>query len=614
MNRKISMVVSLILAMFMMLSTFAFGLSKTNITKIGFDKTGISLEVGSTFTPVVTLTPSTALKNQLKWSSSNSSVAVVNYQGTISALKAGTAQITAKSSNSEVSASITVTVTEKKAAVEIKVPIFERGRQGEQPADSGYWAKYIKDKVLKDLNISIKWVSIARPNPAGTKAAYNLLIAAGSAPDIITEYDASDGYMAWLGQGVFQEIPMELINQYAPNYVKYEGASIIKFGKIQGKQWFLPAKRPIPLDATSVTMIRQDWLDKVGLSMPKTTDDLYNVLKAFKAKDPGNVGVNRVVPMTIDLNGATVDGSATGNYIFRPSSLSDLEKFMYSDVSLPALTWEPEKKRLQWLNKLYNDGLISQEFMLDLDNSKARSAFMNGYGGIWKEYLNQDAGYIAALMKNIPTAKLSTLYPYTATAGRVSTSYYYTPPVGLVNGINKNCKNVPEVLKFLDWMSKPENLSVLQFGNEGTTYTVNGGKKALVANYRGKDQLLNGSNKDYYALVVEGVDMGSDYDNMMAAACPAGEDYRYLMQDQFKYLRKPFNMAVQNIFIPKVITNQTTYASSLVNKFKQYATQLIVCNPGDFETKYAQFSKDYLDSGYQKILDEKKTVYQEWNK
>lgn len=614
MNRKISVVVSLVLAMFMLLSSFAFGLTKTNITKIVFDKTSISLEVGSTFTPTVTLTPGTALKNELKWSSGNATIAVVNYQGTISALKAGTAKITAKSSDSDVSASITVTVTEKRAAVEIKLPVFERGRQGEQPADSGYWAKYIKDEVLKDLNISIKWVSIARPNPAGTKAAYNLLIASGSAPDIITEYDASDGYMAWLGQGVFQEIPMSLINQYAPNYVKYEGASVIKYGKIQGKQWFLPAKRPIPLDATYVSMMRQDWLDKLGLSMPKTTDELYNVLKAFKTKDPGNVGSNKVIPMTIDLNGATVNGSATSNYIFRPSNLSDLENYLYSDVSLPSLTWEPEKKRLQWLNKLYNEELISPEFMLDTDSSKARAAFMNGYAGIWSQYLNQDAGYIAALKKNVPEMKLSTLYPYTTKAGTVSTSYYYTPPVGLMNGINKNCKNVPEVLKVLDWMSKPENLSILQFGNEGTTYTVKDGVKSLVANFRGKDQLLNGSNKDYYALVVEGIDMGSDWDNMMSAPCPAGEDYRYLMQDQFKYLRKPFNIAVQNIFIPKVIESQTTYASTLVNKFKQYATQLIVCKPGEFEAKYAQFSKDYLDSGYQKILDEKKSTYQEWYK
>jgi putative aldouronate transport system substrate-binding protein len=611
MNRKISVVTSLVLAMFMLLSTFAFGLSKTDITKVVFDKTSISLEVGATFTPIVTLTPSTALKNQLQWTSSNAGVAVVNYSGTISALKAGTAKITAKASNGTASATITVTVTAKQAAKEIKIPIFERGRTGEQPADNSYWAKWIADKVLKDTNVKIKWVSIARPNPAATKDAFNLLIASGTAPDLIGEYDQSPGYMAWLGQGVYQEIDVKMLNQYAPNYVKYEGANVIKLGKIQGKQMFLPAKRPIPLDATFVTMYRQDWMDKVGVAMPRTADEYFNMLLAFKSKDPGNVG-SRLIPATLDLNGAT--NFATGNYLFRPSNMSDLEKYMYSDISTPALTWEPEKKRLQFLNKQYNSGLVSPEFMLDTNSNAARSAFMNGYTGVFAEYIPQDANYITELMKNVPTAKLSTAMPLTQVKGQIATSYYYTPAVGLMNGINKNTKNVAEVLKYLDWLSKPENLNAVMWGIEGKTYNVKDGAKQLVAGYTGNDRLVNGSNKDYFALVVEGTDAGSDWDNMMLAACPPGEQFRYLMQDQFKYLRSPYNVGVQNIFIPKVIATQTTYGSSLVTKYKQYATQLIVCKPSEFEAKYEQFCKDYLESGYQKILDEKKATYQEWFK
>ena len=34
--------------------------------------------------------------------------------------------------------------------------------------------------------------------------------------------------------------------------------------------------------------IRQDWLDKLGLSMPTTVDEWYNVLKAFRADPNGN--------------------------------------------------------------------------------------------------------------------------------------------------------------------------------------------------------------------------------------------------------------------------------------------------------------------------------------
>lgn len=609
MNRKISTVVSLALAMFLLLSTFAFGLSKTSITSIKFDKTSISMEVGSTYTPNVTLTPSDAQKNELRWTSSNASIAAANYSGTISALKAGTATITAKATTGTASATIAVTVTAKQAAKEIKIPVFERGRPGEQPADSGFWAKWIADKVLKDINVKITWVPIARPSAQATKDAFNLLIAAGTAPDLIGEYEQSPGYMGWLGQGVYQEIDASLLNKYAPNYVKYEGATVIKTGKIQGKQMFLPAKRPIPLDATYVKMYRQDWMDKLGIAMPRTLDEYFNMLKAFKDKDPGNVG-SKLIPATYDYAQAT----DANNYAWRPAIMSDLEKYMYSDTTTVPFTWEPEKKHLLYLNKLYNEGLMSPEFMLDTDSSKARSAFMNGYGGVWSEFIPQDANYIGTLMKNIPTAKLSAAMVLTERPGTVSTSFFYTPPVGLMNGINKNTKNVVEVLKYLDWLSKPENLNTVMWGFEGKTYQMKDGKRQLIADYKGNDRLLNGQNKDYFCLVVEGADAGNDWDNMMMAPCPPGEQYRYLMQDFYKYLRKPYNIAVPNIFIPKVIVSQTTYGSSLITKYKQYATQLIVCKPTEFEGKYAAYSKDYLESGYQKILDEKKATYQEWFK
>ena len=38
------------------------------------------------------------------------------------------------------------------------------------------------------------------------------------------------------------------------------------------------------------TIVRKDWLDKVGMSMPKTTDDLYQLAKAFTTKDPNGDG------------------------------------------------------------------------------------------------------------------------------------------------------------------------------------------------------------------------------------------------------------------------------------------------------------------------------------
>ncbi|HEX7713404.1 MAG TPA: extracellular solute-binding protein [Bacillota bacterium] len=504
--------------------------------------------------------------------------------------------------------SSTVTFASKKAPVEIRIPVFERGRQGQSPADTGYWAKYIQDKVLKDLNIKLTWVPIARPNPAGTKEAFNLLIASNTAPDIITEYDISPGYMGWYGQGVFQEVPVSLVKKYAPNYYKFVGPDIINIGKIKGKLIFLPAKRPLWMGSTWVNYIRQDWLDKLGLRNPRTLDEYYEVVKAFKTKDPGGVGPERVIGIPLDLNGATL---ANINYLWRPDKISDREKYLYSDVALPSLPWEPTRQALKWHNKAYNDGLINPEFMLDTNGEKMKAAFLNGYTGFWGEYITTDAGYIDTLMKNCPTAKLSVRYPYRRDE-KVAPPYYVdTPPVGLMSGINRNCKHVPEVLKYLDWLSRPENLNVLQWGTEGKTYKEVNGVRQLLA-YSGDERLLNGNNKDYYCLVAEGVDFGDDSKNLANAACPAGDQYRYLLQDSYKYSKMPYQKPSPNVFIPAVISAQSSLGPSLVTKYREYACRLIICKPSEFDALYEQYKAEYLAAGYQKILDEKAKIYDEW--
>lgn len=44
--------------------------------------------------------------------------------------------------------------------------------------------------------------------------------------------------------------------------------------------------------------IYKPWLDKLGLDVPTTTDELYTVLKAFKDKDPNGNGKADEVPLT----------------------------------------------------------------------------------------------------------------------------------------------------------------------------------------------------------------------------------------------------------------------------------------------------------------------------
>ena len=81
------------------------------VTSITLNKSSTSLYTGDSETLVATVSPSNASNKTVSWSSSKTSVATVDQNGKVTAVKAGTATITVRTTDgSNLSASCTVTV------------------------------------------------------------------------------------------------------------------------------------------------------------------------------------------------------------------------------------------------------------------------------------------------------------------------------------------------------------------------------------------------------------------------------------------------------------------------------------------------------------------------
>lgn len=81
---------------------------------VTLNKTSASIEIGDILTLIATVTPEDAIEKGVTWSSDNESVATVDTNGKVTAVKAGTAKITAASKeNAALFAVCTVTVKEK---------------------------------------------------------------------------------------------------------------------------------------------------------------------------------------------------------------------------------------------------------------------------------------------------------------------------------------------------------------------------------------------------------------------------------------------------------------------------------------------------------------------
>ena len=91
--------------------------SNIKVTGISLDKKNISLDIGKTCAVKATIAPSNVTKKSVKWQSSNTSVATVDNNGKVTGKKAGTATITAISTDgSNKKAQCKVTVNDVKVS------------------------------------------------------------------------------------------------------------------------------------------------------------------------------------------------------------------------------------------------------------------------------------------------------------------------------------------------------------------------------------------------------------------------------------------------------------------------------------------------------------------
>lgn len=182
-------------------------------------------------------------------------------------------------------------------------------------------------------------------------------------PDMveIPPFDSNVGVDTYSSNGVL--IPLnDLIEEYAPNikalfekYPALEAKCTSSDGNIYALAgWWGDINDYVP----DYLYIRQDWLDNLGLEMPKTVDELYDVLVAFKEQDAnGNGNPNDEIPM------ATKNGIKQLYYLMTGFGY-DTNSLWYTDDSGKvhyAAVEDQYKEMLAFLNKCYSEGLISDD-------------------------------------------------------------------------------------------------------------------------------------------------------------------------------------------------------------------------------------------------------------
>ncbi|KKI92726.1 ABC transporter substrate-binding protein [Bacillus sp. SA1-12] len=241
----------------------------------------------------------------------------------------------------------------------IKIKVF-----GPQNADTNLETNSFTKLVEEKFNIDLEW-QVTTYDATSASEVRNIALASGDYPDLfllvpwVDQFSQTD-LLRYGKQGVV--LPLnDLIDQYAPNIKEvlenhpyYASMVTAPDGNIYG----LPhLNECFHCSYGNKLWINTDWLEKLKLDMPQTTEDLKTVLTKFKTQDPNGNGKQDEVPLS--GSPALVESSIIpylmNGFIYDDSRSRLIMKNGKVDLAANKEEW---KEGLSYIRSLYEEGLI----------------------------------------------------------------------------------------------------------------------------------------------------------------------------------------------------------------------------------------------------------------
>ncbi len=211
----------------------------------------------------------------------------------------------------------------------------------------------------------------------------------------------------------------------------YVDETFIEASKINGRLYGFPINR----GNGGVTYIRKDWLDNLGLDIPKNYEEFLKVLKAFREDDPDGNGKKD----TFGLTATGIFDNITPYDIHMREFYQDAKlDFYIKDGKYVDGMSEPEMiEALKRLNFAYKNRYIDPEIMTNNVETAIRK-FTSGQAGVFNYY----AGHWNVIFEN--DLKANNPYGEIIPIDAIENALYYErPPVMLC--ISSSVENPQEL-------------------------------------------------------------------------------------------------------------------------------------------------------------------------
>ncbi len=301
----------------------------------------------------------------------------------------------------------------------------------------------------------------------------NLMIASDDLPDILRPIGGIEQTLIRQGGALALD---DLLPQHAPNVWKnipQEAWDVVRSASPDGKIYYVPKVFLVPERAP---LIRQDWLDKVGMSMPKTTEEYKEVLRAFLDKDPNGNGLKDELPTTGREFGKWMDHlfAMFGVAMWEGNPEWDIYdgKIQYAGVT------DNMKAAIAFARELYDEKLLDNETFLNKGDVWT-AKINNNLVGSWYHLPANLRDRFTAMQQKAPDAYIVGM-PLPKAEGYEGfvTQKSMGEPEWIIPA--KAQDKAPAALKLLDFFYDRSNDEFIRFGIEGQQHEVVDGKKVLL--------------------------------------------------------------------------------------------------------------------------------------
>ena len=330
---------------------------------------------------------------------------------------------------------------------------------------------YVSKEITKRTGVTIK--GTYAPDATGNKLA--LMLSSGEKlPDFITNVATHSAIAKQMVRDKSILSLTDLMDQYAPNtrQVLFKGEETICADEDGKLYFFSKDSNPVDPELNSKYVnfygnmcVRQDIMDELGNPEMNTPQQMLEVLRTVKRMYSDKIDY----PITLPTDALIFMAYPIYHCFGGTVSTTDFNTYYDPEKKAVYYWYEDEigKESLKFINTLYREKLLRQEFVLDDTAWTEGRVFIYGHPNIGAigavNKILQDAGSSARYKAIIPPCVEGKSYQMTATL---------SPDTGWGTCITKDAKDPARAIKYVQFMLSDEGQSLMYFGKEGIDYDV----------------------------------------------------------------------------------------------------------------------------------------------